>query len=106
MVQGNPHQIFYPPPESTDPAMNNRDRLVFGAHARTHPITGMVLEMGSGAHSPDDQARLVHLPFIAATQGTAAAAAMKLKLDAAARREGVKQSLHPPIEGRPAQASD
>jgi hypothetical protein len=45
------------------------EQAVFGVDAKRHEITGMVLEQGSGALPPDEQARLVHLPQIAATQG-------------------------------------
>jgi len=45
----------------------------------------MILEQGSGALSPDDQARRVHLPYIASTQGAAVADAMLIKINAAIR---------------------
>ena len=83
MAQGQPHQIFYPPPEKPD-LNNRRDELVFGTHAKRHHITGLPLEMGSGALPPDEQARRIQFPQIAATQGQAAADAMLVKLNGAA----------------------
>ena len=62
------------------------EKLVFGQNARLHPITKMPLEMGSGCLSDDMQARLVHLPVIARTQGNAAAQATLMQLDAAERQ--------------------
>lgn len=62
------------------------ERAVFGEAARRHEITGMVLENGSGCLSDDQQARLIHLPEVARTQGRDVAEAMLIKLDAAARR--------------------
>jgi hypothetical protein len=56
-----------------------------GLGAKYHPITRMVLEQGSGALDPDAQARVLHVPIIARTEGEAAAAAMLAKLDAAAK---------------------
>lgn len=48
---------------------------------KTHPITGMKLEDGSG-HRPDDwQARHLHIPYIRATQGDKIAEKMLLELD-------------------------
>jgi hypothetical protein len=70
-----------------NPALSKIERHVFGADAVLHPITGMVVEQGSGALPRDQQARQVHLPEILKTQGRDAAAAMLLKLDAAARRD-------------------
>ena len=63
--------------------LNEIEKAICGADAKRHPITGMVLEQGSGALSPDEQARRVHLPEIARTQGQAAAQAMLARLDAA-----------------------
>lgn len=65
------------------------EQAVFGVDAKRHPITGMVLEQGSGALTPDEQARRVHLPHIAATQGRAAADAMLIKLTAAIRNREI-----------------
>lgn len=48
--------------------------------AEVHPITGMPLEDGHGCLPPDMQARNVHVPYIRATQGDAAADAMLAKL--------------------------
>lgn len=48
---------------------------------RTHPITGLMLEDGSGALPDEEQARRIHIPFIRRTQGDAAADAMLAKLD-------------------------
>lgn len=66
----------------TQHPLHPNEKLVFGSDAKRHEITGMILESGSGALSPDDQARRVHLPLIALTQGQAAADAMRIKLDA------------------------
>jgi hypothetical protein len=57
------------------------ERHSFGHDATRHPITGMVLEKGSGAFLPKEQAYRVHLPIIAKTEGAAAAAAMRAALD-------------------------
>jgi hypothetical protein len=65
--------------------LHPNEKLVFGSDAKRHEITGMVLEQGSGALPPDDQARRVHLPIVALTQGQAAADAMLIKLNAAIR---------------------
>jgi hypothetical protein len=62
------------------------EQACFGADAVRHPLTGLVIEQGSGALPPDEQARRIHLPYIARTQGVAAAEAILIKLDAAARR--------------------
>ena len=63
--------------------LHPNEKLVFGSDAKRHEITGMILEQGSGALSPDEQAWRVHLPEIARTQGQAAAQAMLARLDAA-----------------------
>ena len=47
---------------------------------RIHPITGLPLEDGSGALSDDQQALLIHIPYIEQTQGKAIADAMRAKL--------------------------
>jgi hypothetical protein len=60
----------------------------FGHDAVRHPVTKMPLEQGIGALSPDQQARLLHLPIITAKEGPEVAAAMLQKLDAAARPAG------------------
>lgn len=65
--------------------LHPNEQAVFG-DAKRHPITDMILEQGSGALSPYDQAVRVHLPQIAATQGIEVAAAMRIKLDAAERK--------------------
>jgi hypothetical protein len=68
------------------------EKLVFGQGAKRHPITGMVLEQGSGALSPDLQARVIHLVEIARNEGQAAADAMRIKLDAEQRRLAIAES--------------
>lgn len=60
------------------------------AYLERHPITGLPLEVGHGALSPDEQARRLHLPLIEQTEGAAAAAAMRIKLDAARKLSIVK----------------
>jgi hypothetical protein len=71
-------------PLVANPDLSREEHGVFGLDAVKHQITGMVIEQGSGCLSPDEQARCVHIPEIARTQGRAAAAAMLAKLDAAA----------------------
>jgi|SRR5580704_1215241 dihydropteroate synthase len=61
--------------------LHPNEKLVFGSGAKRHEITGMILEQGSGALSPDEQARIVHLPHIALTEGIDAARAMLVRLD-------------------------
>ena len=61
------------------------EKAVFGSDAKRHEITGMILEQGSGALPADEQARRVHLPYIASTQGAAVAADLLNKLNAAER---------------------
>ena len=68
--------------------LNEIEKAIYGVDAKRHQITGMVLEQGSGAWPPDMQARHIHLPEIARTQGTAAAKAMLVELDAAAAATG------------------
>jgi hypothetical protein len=65
--------------------LHPNEKLVFGNNAERHPITGLPIELGSGALSPDEQARRVHLPYIARTQGISVAEAMLIDLDAAAK---------------------
>jgi hypothetical protein len=67
------------PPNPKHP-LSPVEKLAYGAR---HEITGYPLESGYGAQSPDDQARNLHLPLIEQTEGMAAAAAMRAKLDAA-----------------------
>jgi hypothetical protein len=74
------------PPPADGSALHVHDQMVYGADAKLHPVTLMPLEQGSGAHAPDDQALLVHLPEIERTQGKAAADAMRIKLSGSARR--------------------
>jgi hypothetical protein len=68
------------------PELHPNGKLVFGSNAKRHEITGLPLEQGSGALPPDDQARRVHLPYIARTQGPAAAEAVLIRLNAAERK--------------------
>jgi hypothetical protein len=70
-------------PANPDHPLTIPEKITFGHNAKRHPITGLVLEQGSGCLSPDDQARIVHLPYIAQTEGVEAARAMLTKLDAA-----------------------
>jgi hypothetical protein len=70
----------YYPRDGRNPALSLPEAIVFGNDAQLHPITKMPLEQGSGAHSPRDQAFLVHLPEIARLHGKAAADAMRQKL--------------------------
>jgi hypothetical protein len=50
---------------------------------RIHPITGMVLEDGSGALSDDLQAERIQIPYIRLRQGDAVADSMVAQLIAA-----------------------
>lgn len=70
-------------PANPDHPLTIPEQIAFGVDARRHKVTGLVLEQGSGCLSDDDQARLVHLPEIARTEGVEAARAMQIKLDAA-----------------------
>ena len=63
--------------------LNEIEKAIYGADAKRHPLTNLVLEQGSGAWPADEQARRIHLPEIARTQGDAAAQAMLALLDAA-----------------------
>jgi hypothetical protein len=72
----------YTYPLQTNPDLSREQQQVFGVDAVLHEVTGLPLEMGSGALPPDDQARLIHLQVIHATKGPAAAAAMLAKLNA------------------------
>ena len=65
--------------------LHPNEKAVFGDNAERHPITGLPIELGSGALPPDEQARRVHLPYIARTQGISVAEAMLVELDAAAK---------------------
>jgi hypothetical protein len=77
-------------------SLSPSEKAVFGADAVRHPLSELPIEQGSGALSPEQQARLVHVPYIAQTQGVAAAEAMLIKLDAEARRiEIMKGQLTP-----------
>jgi hypothetical protein len=67
-------------------SLSPTEQAVFGADAVRHPLTDLVIEQGSGALPPDEQARRIHLPYIARTRGAAVAEALLIKLDAAARR--------------------
>jgi hypothetical protein len=73
------------------------------AYSERHRITGYPLECGHGALPPDEQARRLHLPDILRMEGPAAAAAMRIKLDAA--KLAVVQGARP-TEGRQVQAND
>jgi hypothetical protein len=89
MAQGNPHQIFYGPPDKSE--MGRHEQQVFGAHARRHPITDMPLEMGSGALLPDEQALRVHLPEIERTRGKEVADAMRIRLAISQRHRAIDE---------------
>jgi hypothetical protein len=58
----------------TDPKhpLNETEKRVFGADAKRHPVTGQVLEQGSGAHPPEIQAELF-CQNLERTEGPAAA---------------------------------
>ncbi len=79
----------------TDPSLplNLTERLVFGEEATRHPITGIPIELGSGA-LPADQQAILHCQVIEETEGRAAADAMRKKLaDAKAARVPRMQPL-------------
>jgi len=63
-----------------NPDLHIHEQQIFGVDTRRHPVTGMVLEQGSGCLSPDEQALRVHLPEILRTQGRAAWEAAYCKL--------------------------
>jgi len=69
----------YTYPLQVNPDLSREQQQVFGVDAVRHPITGMVLEQGSGALPPDEQARQ-HLQVIHKTD-PAKAAAMFAKLN-------------------------
>lgn len=69
-------------PQPHDP-LTEADKLTFGETQR-HPITALPLEIGSGALPPNQQA-LIQCDYIEATQGAAAADAMRKKLTDATR---------------------
>ena len=56
------------------------EQKVFGADARRHPVTRMILESGSGSLSDLDQALRIHLPEIERTRGKDVADAMRIRL--------------------------
>ena len=72
--------------------LHPNEKLVFGSNATRHLITGLPLEMGSGALPPYEQALRVHLPYIAQTQGPAVAEAMLIKLNAELRHLAIVNS--------------
>jgi hypothetical protein len=72
-------------------SLSPSEKAVFGADARRHEITGLVLEQGSGCLPDDIQARVLHIPLVAATQGKDVAAAMLIRLDAASRNRHILQ---------------
>jgi hypothetical protein len=65
--------------------LNEMEKKVFGANARRHPITGMVLECGSGALPDEVQAAVVHVAEIERQFGKEAADAVRAKLHMASR---------------------
>lgn len=67
-------------------------KLVFGADARIHPVTGMPLENGSGA-LPDKQQALIHLAHIAREQGKDVADAMLDKIVGAEKAAEIKERM-------------
>lgn len=71
-------------PDANAP-LNETEKLVYGATARRHPVTGFPLQMGGHGSShpappPNVQAR-EHLQIIARENGLEAARAMKARLD-------------------------
>ena len=81
------------------------ERAVYGENAVRHPITGLIIEQGSGALSPYEQAVRLHLPQIAATQGVEVAAAMRSKLDAAKAAVPPAETVAVSAERAPANAA-
>jgi hypothetical protein len=77
----NERLAHLPRPDQHNPDLGIHQKLFYGFDAKLHPITGMVLEQGSGALPADEQARRMHIPEIARTQGRAAAMAMLRRLD-------------------------
>jgi hypothetical protein len=66
-----------PPPG--DGPLTEREKTVFGQDAKRHPITGLVLQQGSGAPPHDVQAA-EHLGIIAMIYGHAVANEIRLQL--------------------------
>jgi hypothetical protein len=64
--------------------LSGEEQSALGLDVKYHPVTGLLLQDGVGAWSPDRQARELHLPIIEKTEGKAVAAAMLRKLDTAA----------------------
>jgi hypothetical protein len=67
-------------PQDPNRKLSPMEIRIFGADAKIHPITGEVLEQGSGAHPPDVQAALVHVLEIERREGKAAADEVRRKL--------------------------
>jgi hypothetical protein len=72
--------------------LTNQEKLVFGADAKLHPVTGMPLETGSGALS-DKQQALMHLSHIAREQGKDVADAMLEKIVGLEKAAEIKQRM-------------
>jgi hypothetical protein len=67
--------------------LNRAEILTFGIDAPRHPVTGHVLQRGSGALSVPEQARQ-HLRTILADHGLAVAREVERKLDEFERNGG------------------
>jgi hypothetical protein len=65
---------------------SNAER-VFGSSHKLHDLTGLPLEGGIGARSPDEQALIYHIPIIAERDGNIAAGVMKRKIEARMKAE-------------------
>jgi hypothetical protein len=74
------------------PELTQAQRLVYGADAKLHPVTGMPLENGSGA-LPDKQQALMHLAHIAREQGKDVADAMLDKIVGLEKAAEIKQRM-------------
>ena len=74
------------------PELTPAQKLVFGADAKLHPVTGMPLETGKGA-LPDQQQALIHLGYIEREQGKDVALAMYEKIMGAGKAAELRERM-------------
>ncbi len=77
--------------------LSNAEKLVFGADAKLHPVTGMPLESGRGALSEKQQA-LVHLGHIARERGSDVADAMLDKIVGLEKANEIRERMKAPAD--------
>jgi hypothetical protein len=82
-------------------SLSKRDYLVWGYDLILHPVTGEPIERGSGALSPNEQARRVHLKTIAQTRGPEAAADVERALTAFEQAGGSVELPNDPLINKP-----